>query len=69
MYDSLNYRIDTKFSRAIRKYGKDNFLGYVIDTAKTKEELDQKECYWIKFYDAVNHGYNTTDGAIALFLI
>lgn len=64
MYDSLNYRIDTKFSRAIRKYGKDNFLGYVIDTANTKEELDQKECYWIKFYDAVNKGYNITDGAI-----
>lgn len=64
MSDSLNYRIDTKFSRAIRKYGQNNFIGYIIDTAITQEELDEKECYWIKYYDSVNKGYNMTDGAV-----
>lgn len=64
MSDSLNNRIHTKFSNAIRKYGEINFVGFVIDTAKNQIELDEKECYWIHYYDAVNSGYNSTDGAV-----
>lgn len=33
-YDSLKNRIDTHFSRAIRKYGPDSFLVEQIDSAK-----------------------------------
>lgn len=59
--DALNNVIDTHFARAIRKYGKDNFILEQIDTAQNQEELNRKERYWIKFYDAVNTGYNETD--------
>nr|DAO69194.1 MAG TPA: intron associated endonuclease [Caudoviricetes sp.] len=59
-YDSLNNRIDTHFSRAIRKYGSNSFLVEQIDTAKSKEELTLKEQYWIKFFDSINQGYNET---------
>ena len=38
---------DTKFYRAIRKYGKENFKIEAIDFANTQEELDQKEIYYI----------------------
>lgn len=57
-YDSLKNRIDTHFSRAIRKYGPNNFLVEQIDTAKNKEELTLKEQYWVKFFDSIKYGYN-----------
>ena len=59
--DALNNIIDTHFARAIRKYGKENFVLEQIDIAQNQEELNKKEQYWIKFYDAVNTGYNETD--------
>lgn len=50
--------------RAINKYGSDNFVVEEIDTAENKEELNNKEKYWISFYNSTNHniGYNLTDG-------
>lgn len=54
------------FYRAIRKYGWENFIWEIIDTANTDEELNEKEQYWIKFYnssDNKNKGYNSTSGA------
>ena len=59
--DALNNTIDTHFARAIRKYGKNNFVLEQIDVAQNQEELNEKEQYWIRFYDAVNTGYNETD--------
>lgn len=59
--DALNNILDTHFARAIRKYGKENFIIETIDTANSQEELNQKEQYWIRFYDTVNKGYNETD--------
>ena len=51
-------------TRAIKKYGRDNFCREVIDTAKTADELSQKEKYWIAYYDAVNSSdyYNIAGG-------
>lgn len=59
--DAVNNILDTHFARAIRKYGKDNFIIEEIDTAQTQDELNQKEQYWIKFYNSVEEGYNETD--------
>ena len=52
---------DTKFYRAIKKYGKDNFKIEAIDFAETQAELDQKEMYYINFYNSVKEGYNSKD--------
>ena len=52
---------DTKFYRAIRKYGRENFKIEAIDFADTQEELDQKEIYYINLYDSVKNGYNSKD--------
>lgn len=52
---------DTKFYRAIRKYGKENFKIEAIDYADTQQELDEKEIYYIKLYDSVKNGYNSKD--------
>lgn len=59
--DALNNNLNTHFARAIRKYGKDSFTIEIIDTAETQDELNQKEQYWIHYYDSVNYGYNETD--------
>lgn len=57
----MNCKLDTHFARAIRKYGKENFIIELIDTAETQDELNRKERYWIRFYDSIHHGYNETD--------
>ena len=59
--DALNNILDTHLARAIRKYGKENFIIEEIDAAENQEELNQKEQYWIRFYDATHQGYNETD--------
>ncbi len=59
--DALNNILDTHFARAIRKYGKDSFVVEIIDTAQTQDELNQKERYWIQYYNSVQEGYNETD--------
>lgn len=57
-------------SKAIVKYGKDNFLKEVIEyiEADSKKELvdilNNRECFYISFYDSNNNskGYNLTSG-------
>lgn len=48
--------------RAIRKYDWNNFKWEIIDTATTDNELNNKEIYWIKFYNSFGDGYNMTEG-------
>ena len=59
--DALNNILNTHFARAIRKYGKDNFIIEQIDQAQTQDELNKKEQYWIQYYNSVQNGYNETD--------
>ena len=47
---------------AMRKYGVDNFYIEQIDIAETPEELNQKEIYWIAYYNSFLAGYNMTPG-------
>lgn len=50
--------------RAINKYGDKNFICELIDTAKSLQDLNQKEKYWISYYNSTdrNIGYNLTPG-------
>lgn len=50
--------------QAIKKYGKDNFVCEIIDTADSLDELNAKEKYYIKLYDARNSDdyYNISSG-------
>jgi group I intron endonuclease len=50
-------------SRAINKYGKENFTIEQIDTALSIEELNQKEIYWIEQLNSLSpNGYNLKTG-------
>ena len=48
--------------KAIRKYGKENFKFSIIEECGI-EELDNKEKYWINFYQSIiPNGYNMIPG-------
>lgn len=52
---------DTKFYRAIRKYGEDKFYPELLEEVEI-ENLNDRERYWIKYYDSYYNGYNSTLG-------
>ena len=52
---------DRSIYQAIRKYGKENFSWEIIEEC-SKEELDNKEIYWISYYNSYKNGYNQTTG-------
>ena len=45
--------------RAIKKYGKSNFTVEVIEEIDSAN-LNDRERYWIKYYNSYNNGYNST---------
>lgn len=48
---------------AMNKYGKNNFEFVLIESCYSKEELNQKEIYWIKVLKTISPGgYNLTEG-------
>nr|DAR02343.1 MAG TPA: intron associated endonuclease [Crassvirales sp.] len=57
--------------KAINKYGKSNFTIEVIEEVESTN-LNDRERYWIRYYDSYNNGYNSTKGGqdgIKLFKI
>jgi group I intron endonuclease len=56
-----NHSYDYPLMKAFRKYGIDNFKFEIIEECKN-EELNQREIYWIDYFDTFFHGYNQTLG-------
>lgn len=54
----------TKYSihKAFDKYGIENFEWSIIEDNIPKDKLDEREIYWIDYYDTYNNGYNETRG-------
>ena len=59
--DAESGRLNTHLSRAIRKYGKQNFKIEEIEKIDNKL-LEEREIYWINFYKSSVCGYNETLG-------
>ena len=61
---SLNLKNDTRLYNSIRKYGKENFKIEQIDEANTLKELQEKEFYWINYFNSTSEkiGYNIQKG-------
>lgn len=47
--------------KAFKKYGLENFSFEVIEETEN-EKLDEREKYWIDYYDSYKNGYNMTLG-------
>lgn len=57
--NNLKYAI----GQAMQKYGIENFAIELIEVCETREQANDRERYWIAFYDCIApHGYNLTDG-------
>ena len=56
-----NLGYDYPLMKSFRKYGIENFSFEVIEECKI-EELNDREIYWIEFYDTFFNGYNQTFG-------
>lgn len=51
----------TKFYKAIREYGLQNFTFTILEEC-LPEQLNERERYWINYYDSFFNGYNSTIG-------
>lgn len=49
-------------NKAIEKYGKENFTKEILETCLSKEELNEREIYWISKLNATIDGYNIALG-------
>ena len=54
-----NSSLDYPLYKAFKKYGIENFVFEILEECK-KQELDEKEEYYIKTFDSYNNGYNQT---------
>lgn len=54
----------TYLTKAIKKYGRENFIRDIVDIAYSEEELNEKEKMWIENYNAVESDdfYNQIEG-------
>lgn len=61
------YQIDTKFARAIRKYGVDNFQIEEIEHLEncTRKQLTEREHYWVFELHTIENGYNVQDPLVS----
>lgn len=63
-YDKKYLGSGKYLNNSINKYGKENFENYIIQWCYSKEEMCEKEKYWIKKYNSLDNsiGYNITPG-------
>lgn len=59
--DKDSYHKNMAIKQAIRKYGKNNFRIDLVENCDISQ-LDEREIYWINYYDSYNNGYNCTLG-------
>lgn len=57
--NSIDYNFP--IHKAIRKYGLDNFLFEILETCQ-RSQLNDKEIYWISYYNTTKTGYNISKG-------
>lgn len=53
-----------RLNDSIKHYGKENFKVELIEEIESKELMDEREIYWIAYYNATNPdiGYNISEG-------
>lgn len=64
LFDPYYYGSGSWFRAIFKKYGKDNFRCEVIEECETLQSLNEKEVYWIEYFQSRNPsiGYNLAKG-------
>ena len=60
--DGEGYKHSPRFYSAILHYGWKNFTHEILEDNLTAEAANEREQYWIKYYDTYHNGYNQTMG-------
>lgn len=60
-FNETDHSYNNPLYRAIRKYGLENFSFDILEECSVNE-LNEKEKYWIKYYNSFFEGYNLTLG-------
>ena len=60
--NNLRAEYDYPLSRAIRKYGVDAFEFVILEDNLTLEQANEREDYWILYYNTIINGYNQQRG-------
>lgn len=64
LYDAAN-RPKQTIDFALNKFGIDDFDFMIIEEC-SEDRLNEREIYWIQYYDSYNDGYNSTPGGKCL---
>lgn len=64
VFDPKYYGSGSWFSSVFKKYGKENFICEIIEECETLEILNEREIYWIEYFQSRNPsiGYNIAKG-------
>ena len=62
IYNAINKKDNSKFHRALRKYGLDNWVYCVLADNILRANLNMREMYWVEEFDSFYNGYNLTAG-------
>lgn len=60
-YSKSDRSANMLIKRAIHKYGRDKFHITLLEECP-QDKMNEREAYWISFYDSYNKGYNLTKG-------
>ena len=61
-YNLNNKEYNYPLSRGIRKYGEQEYELIILEDNLLQKELNEREIYWIKFYNTYFNGYNQSTG-------
>lgn len=61
-HDALKRGLNTHFARAVRKYGKEDFVVEILEKCNSIPDLNSRETWWIETVDSYRNGYNSTRG-------
>lgn len=60
-WKQVNSGANDHLHNSMRKYGKNNFEYEIIERCN-QDIINEREIYWIKYFDSYNNGYNLTIG-------
>jgi group I intron endonuclease len=60
--DAKNKKNTYKFANALRKYEQSVWIKEILEEITDISLLNEREIFWISYYDSFNNGYNTNTG-------
>ena len=61
-YNPNSKEYNYPLSRGIRKYGEEEYELIILEDNLLQSQLNEREIYWIKFYNTYFNGYNQSTG-------